>query len=323
MSVGEIIKKWLEKKNISIELSPEVTLFGVITIRIGKVAIDPNKWNKLEENEINDFLSRNLKISLKQFREHWTNEIHRKNKEDIEKAIKNLQDNRKVILRAISDLKGELLTGLQKIDANLSKRGDYPWLNKVKYNDKVIRELESKPTSLRAILMGPHFLHPPWMVQRRQELEPRRSFGQALQNYLLNSLHHPERDVRLIVRNSIRYLKYLEDLKISEKIPVLIKDMKRNLHTLFPAPSLDLPTFCCTNPGYILGFVITDKSCFIYTRLADDTPLVGGYHLTNQNIFARMLSNVFDEIFNNSYLSRKEEITRLENYIELLGQYFI
>ena len=72
------------------------------------------------------------------------------------------------------------------------------------YIDAVINTIESDPQFLRAIVVGPHFLHPMWVMQRRLEREQRKSFSLTLRNYLEESLRKGDRDIRLIERNSKR-----------------------------------------------------------------------------------------------------------------------
>ncbi|MEM2111303.1 MAG: hypothetical protein QXX08_05425 [Candidatus Bathyarchaeia archaeon] len=45
--------------------------------------------------------------------------------------------------------------------------------SKEKYNEEVIKELETEPKSLRAIVMGSYFLHPQWLINRRLEPCPK------------------------------------------------------------------------------------------------------------------------------------------------------
>jgi hypothetical protein len=128
--------------------------------------------------------------------------------------------------------------------------------NKEEYNEVVIKELQSHPNSLRAIVMGPYFLHPRWVIDRREKQEDRKSFSLPLRTYLEETHHQPERKVRLIIRNSPRYLKYLiEKVSIKpEEVHDLIHEMLRNLDILVKIESF---SFCCADVGYYENVVIT------------------------------------------------------------------
>jgi hypothetical protein len=138
-----------------------------------------------------------------------------------------------------------------------------PLLTRKEFNDAVINALESSPKLLRAIIVGPHFLHPNWIMKRRLERESRKSFSLALRTYLEKSLHQLDRDIRLILRNSVRYPEILKSLVQTDEVHNLVQEMKSTLYRMFSTSRLCSLNFCCMDPGHYHGVLITEKSCFI------------------------------------------------------------
>lgn len=194
-----------------------------------------------------------------------------------------------------------------------------PLQTRKKYNDAVINAIESGPKLLRAITIGPHFLHPSWIMQRRLERERRNSFSSTLQNYLKESIDAYDRDIRIIVRNSNRYTHILKRLVRHPEIQDLIQEMKSNLYTIFSAPeSSSTISFCCLDPGYYHGVIITEKSCFVTGRKTDQSQIEYGYELKSSQAIEIELTR-FDGIFDANFKGQNDEIALLESYITSLG----
>ena len=126
MTISEIIRKWLEKKNISIKISPAVTLFGVLTLQWGHLNKNFNNWSREDKDKIDNFLRKELKITLEQFKENWNTEIKQTNKEEIESVIKTIQNGKEDILAAISYISytnEKILYEVEQLRHSLDTRG--------------------------------------------------------------------------------------------------------------------------------------------------------------------------------------------------------
>jgi hypothetical protein len=217
--------------------------------------------------------------------------------------------------KACRKIKGHLST--EHILSYLSKTSITPLPTRKKYNDAVIEALESSPKLLRAIIIGPHFLHPQWIIQRRLEREHRKSFSLTLRDYLEESLHPLNRDIRLIIRNSIRYpQEILKPLVKQHEIPDLIQEMKSALHTMFSNPESSHMSFCCTDPG-LYQVLITEKSCFVTVRRTDQSLIEDGYELKDPQVIEMELIR-FDRIFDADFKGQGTEIDLLGHYIASL-----
>lgn len=217
--------------------------------------------------------------------------------------------------KACREIKGYL--SIEHILSNLSKTSFTPLPTRKKYNDAVIEALESGPKLLRAIIIGPHFLQPQWIIQRRLEREYRKSFRLSLRTYLEESLHQPNRDIRLIIRNSIRDPQViLEDLEKTHEIHDLIQEMKSTLHTIFSSPESHHMSFCCTDPG-LYQVLITEKSCFVTVRRSDQSWIEDGYELKDPQVVDMELTQ-FDRIFDANFRGQGAEIDLLGRYIASL-----
>ena len=221
----------------------------------------------------------------------------------------------KIDQKACREIKGGLF--MEHMLSNLSKTSFTPLPGRKRYNDAVIEALESGPKLLRAIIIGPHFLHPPWIIQRRLEQEHRKSFSLSLRTYLEESLHQHDRDIRLIIRSSIRYpQEILNDLVKQHEFRDLIREMKSALHTIFSTPESRHMSFCCTDPG-LYQVLITEKSCFITVRRSDQSLIEDGYELKDPQVIDMELTQ-FDRIFDANFRGQGAEIDLLERYIASL-----
>lgn len=190
------------------------------------------------------------------------------------------------------------------------------YLTKEEFNDAVIKELEAQPKFLRAIIVGPHFLHPDWIIERRIKNESRRSFSLALRTYLEKSSYQSDRDVRLIIRNNDRYLEYLEALVKNQEINILIQEMKNNFDNIMNNKSI---RFCCKDVGFFDGVIITERSYFKYGRTSESTSIESFYQ-SNDIDKIETESAHFDKTFNANYKGLDNEISILNYYIMSIEQ---
>jgi hypothetical protein len=186
-----------------------------------------------------------------------------------------------------------------------------------KFNDAIIGAVEAHPKLLRAIIVGPHFLHPHWVMKRRLQRESRKSFSLALRTYIEKSVHECDRDIRLILRNSIRYPEILKTLMSRNEVAVIIQEMKSTLHRNFSGSGSPCVSFCCVDPGYYYGVLITEKSCFITTRKTALSQIEYGYELKDP-CFIEMELVRFDRVFDANFKGLDVEMELLERYITTL-----
>jgi hypothetical protein len=206
----------------------------------------------------------------------------------------------------------------KQIQFQVEKAGEIlPLLTRKKFNDAVIHTLQSNPMLLRAIIVGPLFLHPDWIMRRRLERESRESFSLNLRVYLEESIHQCNRDVRLIIRNSPRYLEILKELVRPNEVHDLVRDMTLALHDMFSLRSPLCVTFRCINTRYYHQMVATDKSCFIGIRKGEHNPIEHGYELKDQKAIEMELMR-FDEVFDWHFRGNHAELRVLEKYIASL-----
>ena len=175
-----------------------------------------------------------------------------------------------------------------------------PLPTRKEYNDAVIEAIESNPKSLRAIIVGPLFLHPMWIIERRLEREPRKSFSLALRNYLKDSLYEDDKDIRFIVRNSKRYPQFIKELVEKHEVEDLIEEMKSALHEIFSRQrSHSTIGFCCMDPG-LSQIIITEKFCFEPNRDTDLSPIDSGNRFEDPT-YIRMRKTQFERRFDKNF----------------------
>lgn len=185
------------------------------------------------------------------------------------------------------------------------------------YNDAIIDAIESAPKSLLAIIVGPHFLDPMWIIQRRLEREYRKSFRLTLKNYLKESLERDDRDIRLIIRNSRRYTEVVKkDIRKCE-IDKFVREMKSAMRSLlFPRKLGSTISFCCWDPG-LFQVIITDEFCFEPNRDTDLSPIDSGNRFEDPT-YIRMRRTQFELKFDKNFKGLQTELKSLERYIDSL-----
>jgi hypothetical protein len=187
------------------------------------------------------------------------------------------------------------------------------------YYRAVDRCVESGPKLFRAIVVGPHFLHPNWVMRRRIARNPRPSFSYILRNYLEDTIRQAKpRDIRLIIRNNPRYRAILSELVEPNEISRLTEDMCATLHRLFESErSQSALSFCCIDLGFYHGVIIGDSTCLVSNRPSGTSQITDGYVLSDPDNRFREFQR-FEETFNANFKGQDAEIKMLERYMSTL-----
>ncbi len=188
------------------------------------------------------------------------------------------------------------------------------------YNDAVTDAINSNPRLLRAILMGPHFLHPEWIIERRMSSDPRKSFSRALREYLKTSCSIANRDIRIITRNSKRYVDYLKSLLKPSEFSRFKTEVITNLHEIFGNPNKQsfISLCCCVDIGHFHGIVIADDVCFITSREKEESKIESGIMVRNNPVFLEWQLDKFDRAFNSAFRGIAQQIKNAETFISSL-----
>ena len=207
----------------------------------------------------------------------------------------------------------EFLNFLERIKKDTeSERGGL--LPRKEYNRKLIRVLNSEPQSLRAIVMGPHFLHPEWVITREHR-DKSESFSLTLHHYLTKVIKDPHKKAFLIIRNSSRYIEYLKSRIRPKRVSDLIPEMMKNLDSLM-APCIK---FRCLDTGWFEGLIITEGAVFTYFRETETSPITGGdIDLEKEKI--KDFTDAFDRTFCRDY-NEKKEVDSLKEFIKSLEKF--
>jgi len=78
-------------------------------------------------------------------------------------------------------------------------------------------------------------------------------------------------------------------------------------------------SFCCADVGYYENVVITENSCFVYSRKTEITPIESFYQSKDPDKIKRDSAH-FDEVFDANYKGRDNEIACLKQFIVSLEQ---
>lgn len=191
--------------------------------------------------------------------------------------------------------------------------------NRRKYKEYVADLLSKNPIELKAMIIGPLFLHPEWFINKRIQKLRGVSFTKHLIDYLNFNVKKPNSDIRIIVRNSIRYSSAIRPLISSnEELMLLKRAMYSNLESLSKMlHQYNSFSFACFDPGYYQGIIISENECCKYHRNEEDTQINGGYIFYDPQTL-EFENNRFDEIFDSNFRGIDKELEELEKFIKRL-----
>ncbi len=172
----------------------------------------------------------------------------------------------------------------------------------------------SHTSSFRATFVGPVFLLPNWMVKRRNIHKHTPNFSVAVRMFFNTMDDAKGLNVRLILRNSPRFLKdYGRFIEKNERRK-FIDDMLVEVNKLWGENANRGPQICCVDTGYLYLPHIFDHAFLVATRKAANTPVDGGRIDTSPELIQREKDR-FDLVFEGANQSQTEAISILKKYI--------
>lgn len=170
----------------------------------------------------------------------------------------------------------------------------------------------------RATVVGPLFLHPIWYSERRAERRQLPDYERSVYDFVIRHCATRNSDVRIILRNTARYLAKVDEL------------VKRQERSRFKADVLDRidevwgdgtrgPDLCCHETGHMRVEIIFDGAFIESYRPGPNAPLAGGRLSADIDEIADARAR-FDEVFDGSSRGQLAEINKLKAFVRELWQ---
>ena len=179
----------------------------------------------------------------------------------------------------------------------------------------LVSHVEASPSSCRAQVVGPLFLHPPWWVQRRDNSSTLPDFDRALLAYIRRMCgSRKNHDIRLVFTLTPRYRDKVKNYLEPDELQVFKTDLLAQIDELWGVESDRGPDAICLDTGFYQIDYIFDDVLMSQSRLSPGTPTEGGWQYVDPDLVDRARSR-FDRVFDSNWRGHAAEIDHLRTHI--------
>lgn len=177
------------------------------------------------------------------------------------------------------------------------------------YLAKVAEEV-SASTTVRCVYVGPLPFHPEWYFDLKEGMTKMVSMDRAISDALKNK----NINVKIIIRNDLRYLEKIKSDVPQNLIPELIHDTCDKYHRLTEKRYNNTVIFWDLGSYHIP--IILDKSCIFAYRNQPRSPVEGGFFTKNKEKVS-WEKNTFDQLID-MHKDKEGDISELKKFLENL-----
>jgi hypothetical protein len=168
--------------------------------------------------------------------------------------------------------------------------------------------------SFRATFVGPVFLFPQWVVDRRNLQRQTPNFSVAVRRYLEEGRTKVGITSRIILRNSNAFLKDYQSLVRPDERNKFINDMLNEVTALYGQRGDEGPQTRCADTGYIYLPHVFEHAVLIATRTGPMAQVDGGWIDTTTEAIRRERDR-FDKVYDGVQQTQEEAIEQLRRFI--------
>lgn len=173
----------------------------------------------------------------------------------------------------------------------------------------------TRTDSFRATFVGPVFLLPQWMVERRNVQRHTPNFSVAVRRFFDSLGEQQYSNVRIIMRNSSTFIKEYEPMVQPNEKKKFINDMLIEAQKLWGNNGEKGPHLCCINPGYLYLPHIFDSAVLTATRANAKAPVDGGWLDSSLEVTEREKDR-FDKVFDGAQQGQSSALKILQDCIK-------
>lgn len=182
--------------------------------------------------------------------------------------------------------------------------------------DALTSEYQARPSSLRAHLVGPLFLLPRWMTDRRDAVRPYKNADRLLRNLVSDKCQYRSTEFRLVLTLTDRFREKLVCyLNGPDELETLRVDLLQAIDDCWGPRGVERgPDLICFDTGFYQIDYIFPTCVISQSRLNRSTPTQGGWQYTDTELVRRSQLR-FDTAFDANYLGQEAEVTKLKAHI--------
>jgi len=171
--------------------------------------------------------------------------------------------------------------------------------------------------SFRCTFLGPIFLHPQWLVNRRNKKTQRPNFDNTLLKFIKFNSGKYSGQISIILRNTQRYQDKLDELIKPAERTKFKKDMIMAIDDMFGIDGRNGIDICCHNPGHFKIDLMYDNQYLEGSRKSETNQITGGYMYSGKDQL-KNAKKEFDSVFDIHFSTRQNEVLKLKSFINNL-----
>lgn len=181
----------------------------------------------------------------------------------------------------------------------------------------IMAEITGDLSSYRATTVGPNFLHPDWVVERRNRQSTTPNYEAIYYSKVISSDHKRLHEHRIFFRNTKRYLDKVNRLVDPSERTRFIDDMIERILLVWGKNYDRGPSIRCHNVGFFRVEIVFPNSLIVGRRLEENGPVSGGVLIRDPTQIVQERSH-FDQIFEAGYRGQEAEVQALETFVRNL-----
>lgn len=185
------------------------------------------------------------------------------------------------------------------------------------YLQAVVDTLRTQPKRVLLTYVGPLCLHPDWYFDRRSAAHGLPDMDREVRTLLRSYALGEGRDVRVIFRNSPRYIDKVNEIVKPDDRQRLIDDVLREIDTIWGRDGRQGPAICCLNAGHFHIPLIFDSSVIVASRASSGAPITDGFLRTDSET-VKWEEEKFSALFKASSRGQAEEVLELRMFVASL-----
>ena len=218
-------------------------------------------------------------------------------------------------------LSQSMLTTIKNLlrgDRGSKGSGIFPLKSRAEYLSEASRQLFTTGDEFCATYVGPLPLHPDWYFHRRDQTTNLPNMDRPVREYLRAHRGSRIASVRLIFRNSIRYLDKLAETILPAERGQLVEDILREIENLWGSNGDRGPDLCCFDTGFFHIPLLYKQVAISSSRSGERKAIQEGILHTDPTYVSWEKRN-FNSIFDSSYRGQQKELEALREFVKSLS----
>ncbi|WP_158269938.1 hypothetical protein [Litoreibacter ponti] len=181
----------------------------------------------------------------------------------------------------------------------------------------ITAEVSGDLSSYRATTVGPNFLHPDWVVERRNRRSTTPNYEAIYYKAVVSHAGERLHEHRIFFRNTNRYIDKVNRLVEPTERTKFIDDMLERIRLVWGESYDRGPSIRCHNVGFFRVEIVFPNCLIVGRRLEENGPVSGGLLISDPAQIGPERSH-FDQIFEAGYRGQETEVQALASFVRNL-----